>query len=163
MNSTIDGVPAHVRVVHFISGPGTTDRDPRHHVRPAGAAARRRLTWLVLCARHRHSNSHAAPPPMRRMVGQAQGEIRVSIPNSATPMASFAVALVVTAALLAFIHVRENPRQIGEGAFAVAVLVIFTGLGTHPRAGIPDRRFRRESHLGTSSIRDTVTPVPSAR
>lgn len=131
--STINGLPAHILLVHFIVvlAPLTAILAIMCAL---WAAARRRLTWLVLAL----AIVTAILTPLTTDAGEwldkrkARSPVLHAHTQLGDTMAYFAVALVVAAALLAFIHVREiRGKSVKPAAqWTIAVLVIFTSLAT---------------------------------
>lgn len=107
--STINGLPAHVLLVHFIVvlGPLTAALAILCAVWPA---ARQRLVWLVLAL----SVFVAALTPLTTDAGEwlehkvgKSPKLHIHTELGDT-MIYFALALVIAAALLAVVHVRES-------------------------------------------------------
>jgi VanZ family protein len=131
--STINGLPAHVLLVHFIVvlAPLTAILAITCAVWPA---ARRRLTWLVLGL----AVITAVLTPLTTDAGEwlEKREGRSPLLHTHThlgdTMVYFAVALVVAAALLAFIHIQElREKSVKPVAqWVIAALVIIACVAT---------------------------------
>jgi ABC-type branched-subunit amino acid transport system permease subunit len=131
--STINGLPAHVLLVHFIVvlAPLTAILAI---ICAVWGAARRRLTWLVLAL----AGITAILTPLTTDAGewlekrQGRSPVLHAHTELGDTMLYFAAALVVAAALLVFIHVREargkSMKPVAQ--WAVAALVIVASLAT---------------------------------
>jgi VanZ family protein len=126
--STINGLPAHVLLVHFIVvlAPLTAILAITCAVWPA---ARRRLTWLVLAL----AVITAILTPLTTDAGEwlEKREGRSPVLHAHTELGDtmlyFSVALVVAAALLAFIHIQElrekSVKPVAQWVIAAVVII----------------------------------------
>jgi VanZ family protein len=126
--STINGLPAHVLLVHFIVilAPLTAILAITCAVWPS---ARRRLTWLVLAL----AVITAVLTPLTTNAGEwlEKREGRSPVLHAHTELGDtmlyFSVALVVAAALLAFIHIQElrekSVKPVAQWVIAAVVII----------------------------------------
>ncbi|CAN5743702.1 hypothetical protein BH09ACT7_BH09ACT7_56240 [soil metagenome] len=131
--STINGLPAHVLLVHFIVvlAPLTAILAIVCALWPA---ARQRLTWLVFGL----ALLTAVLTPLTTDAGEwlETREDRSSVLHTHTELGDtmlyFAIALVVGAALLVYIHVRETRGNAVKpvAQWVIAALVIIASLAT---------------------------------
>lgn len=131
--STFNGLPVHVLLVHFIVvlAPLTALLAIVCAVWPA---ARRRLTWLVLGL----AVVTAILTPLTTEAGEWLEHQKGRSPLLHThtelgdTMAYFAVALVVAAALIAFVHVREvRGKSVKPMAhWLIAAIVVLASVAT---------------------------------
>ena len=131
--STFNGLPAHVLLVHFIVvlAPLTAALAITCALWPS---ARRRLVWLVLGL----AVVTAVLTPLTTDAGEWLQHRRGRTPllhahtELGDTMVFFSIALVVAAALLAFVHLREvrGKSLKAEFRWLVAAVVLVAGIAT---------------------------------
>lgn len=155
--STINGLPAHVLLVHFIVvlAPLTAILAI---VCALSASARQRLTWLVLAL----AVITLVLTPLTTDAGEwlekhedASAALHAHTELGDT-MLYFAIALAVAAAFLAYVHVRESRgNSVKPVAYwAIATLVIIVSLATTVQV------YRIGDSGATASWRDFAATTP---
>jgi VanZ family protein len=130
--SVINGLPAHILFVHLIVvlAPLTAVLAVVSAVWPA---ARRRLVWLVLAlalvVMVTTPLTTEAGEWLEHKVGESPAvEIHAELGDT---MLYFAIALLVAAALLVFLHVRESRATVNTVvAVAIAAVVVLASVAT---------------------------------
>jgi VanZ family protein len=130
--SVINGLPAHILFVHLIVvlAPLTAVLAVVSAVWPA---ARRRLVWLVLAlalvVMVTTPLTTEAGEWLEHKVGESPAvEIHAELGDT---MLYFAIALLVAAALLAFLHVRESRATVNTVvAVVIAAVVVLASVAT---------------------------------
>ena len=131
--TTVAGLPAHVLLVHFVVvlAPLTAALIILCALWPA---ARRRLVWLVLAL----AVCTAVLTPLTTDAGEwlehhkARSPLLHAHAELGDTMAYFAVALVVAAALVAYLHFRERRDQMTKPVvrWVITALVIVASVAT---------------------------------
>ena len=130
--SVINGLPAHVLLVHLIVvlAPLTAVLAIVCAIWPA---ARRRLSWLVLAL----ALVTAIATPLTTEAGEwlehkvGESPALETHADLCDTMVYFSIALLVAAALLAFLHVRESRSSVNTAfAVVIAAIVVLASVAT---------------------------------
>ena len=130
--STVNGLPAHILLVHLVVvlAPLTAALAIMCAVWPA---ARRRLVWLVLALALVTTIAVPLTTEAGEWLEQKVGESPALATHAGlgNTMLYFAIALLVAAALLTFLHLRESRGSVNTvAAVAIAAVVVLISVGT---------------------------------